>query len=265
MKGKYSVRVRRVVACALLLSCTVLCPACSSAGHEAEPVLFAAAASLRNVVPALTADFGVRHPGAEPIVSYGASGTLCSQVQAGAPVHLVLFAAESPVDRLVALGLADLDSKTTVASNQLVLVGRSDGPAAKLRSLASLESRQRLAIGNPDFVPAGAYAKQLLGVLGLWRVLESRLVYGGDVSRTLAYVRRGEAEVGLVYATDVRGQEGLLVLDRADWQGAPQPRVVSALTYLASEQPRAALFLDYVRSGEARSIFARFGFGPVPG
>ena len=263
MTGECSPELRRVVSCVLLLG-AVLLPACSTVDRQADATLLAAAASLRHVVPALTSDFLVRHPGPEPMVSYGASGTLCSQVKAGAPVHAVLFAAEAPVDRLVDLGLADVESKTTLASNQLVLVGRSDGPTSKLSSLGSLEPQQRLSIGNPDFVPAGAYAQQLLEALGLWGVLGDRLVYGGDVARSLVYVRRGEAEFGLVYATDVRGQDGLEVLDRADWQGAPQPLVVSALTRLGVEQPRAVLFLEYVRSAEARDIFARFGFGPVP-
>ena len=264
MTGECSPELRRVVSCVLLLLGAVLSPACSTVDRQGDSTLLAAAASLRHVVPSLTSGFLVRHPGPEPMVSYGASGTLCSQVKAGAPVHAVLFAAEAPVDLLLDLGRADLQSKTTLASNQLVLVGRSDGPTAKLSSLGSLQPQERLAIGNPGFVPAGAYAQQLLEVLGLWGVLGDRLVYGGDVARSLVYVRRGEAEFGLVYATDVRGQDDLQILDRADWQGAPQPLVVSALTRLGLEQPRASLFLEYVRSDEARDIFDRFGFGPVP-
>ena len=223
-------------------------------------MMLAAAASLRRVMPELIAGYQSQHAGPAPIVTFGASGTLCSQVEAGAPVHAVLFAAEGPVSRLIDSGLAEPGTKTSLAGNQLVLVGASGGPALGLRKLGSLALDQRLVIGNPDFVPAGRYAQQLLGDLGLWGLLGDRLVYAGDVSRALAYVRRGEAEFGLVYATDVRGHDDLRVLDRADWEGAPRPQVVGALTPRGAEHPTAAAFFDYVRSGEALSIFARFGF-----
>ena len=226
-------------------------------------MLLAAAASLRGVVPELIAGYLSRHPGPEPIVSYGASGTLCSQVEAGAPVHAVLFAASEPVSRLVDAGLAQGASTSTLARNQLVLVGSAGGAALDFRTMGSMTRGQRLVIGNPDFVPAGRYARQLLDELGVWDLFADRLVYAGDVTRALAYVRRGEAEFGLVYATDVRGQQGLVVLDRADWQGAPRPEVVGAITHLGSAHPSAATFLDYVRSSEAAGHFAASGFARV--
>jgi molybdate transport system substrate-binding protein len=222
--------------------------------------MLAAAASLRGVVPELIADFHATHPGPVPIVSYGASGTLCSQVEAGAPVHAVLFAAQDPVDRLVAAGLADPASVVGLAGNQLVLVGNAESPDLDLRSLGALGPDQRLVVGNPDFVPAGRYARALLDELGLWQRLGARLVYAGDVTRALAYVRRGEADLALVYATDAIGQQGVRVLDRADWHSAPRPNVVAALTPLGTAHPSAGAFFDYVRSDAAAATFAGFGF-----
>jgi len=147
-----------------------------------------------------------------------------------------------------------------LAGNQLVLVGNAEAPKLDLRSLGALAPDQRLVIGDPDFVPAGRYAQELLSELGLWQRLGRRLVYAGDVTRALAYVRRGEADLALVYATDAIGQQGVRVLDRADWPSAPRPNVVAALTPLGSAQPSASAFLDYVRSDAAASTFGRFGF-----
>ena len=247
----------------VLLCGGLLLSACRDRQVGELPVVLSAAASLRAVVPELVAGYHAQHPGPVPIVTYGASGTLCSQVEAGAPVHGVLFAAEEHVSRLIASGLAEAGSRSSVAGNQMVLVGAADGPALDLRSLGSMGSHQLLAIGNPDFVPAGRYARELLEELGVWGRLGDRLVYAGDVTRALTYVRRGEAEFGLVYATDLRGQEGLALLDRADWPSAPRPEVVVALTLLGSAHPRAAALFDYIRSDDAAEIFSRFGFSEV--
>jgi len=247
----------------LFLCVGLLLGGCRDRQVQEAPLMLVAASSLRAVVPELIAGYLAQHPGPVPIVTYGASGTLCSQVEAGAPVHGVLFAAEAPVSRLIASGLADEGSETSVAGNQMVLVGAADGPELDLRSLGSVGLDQRLVIGNPSFVPAGRYARELLEDLGIWDQLGDRLVYAGDVTRALTYVRRGEAEFGLVYATDLRGQKGLRLLGRADWPGAPSPEVVVALTHLGSAQPLAVAFFDYIRSDAAAEVFSRFGFMEV--
>ncbi|MCO4771503.1 MAG: molybdate ABC transporter substrate-binding protein [Deltaproteobacteria bacterium] len=218
------------------------------------PPTVAAAASMRSAMPSLIEAFG------QPVtVTYGGSGTLMRQVEGGAPIDVVLFAAASPVDDLVAMGLADGATRCKVASNELVLIGSQDSPALTWQTLTELPVTERLAIGEPAAVPAGAYAKDALMQLGSWAALQDRVVYAGDVAAVLAYARRGEVAAAAVYSTDLHGVEDVRVLDRARWEGAPTPEVVGAAV---TPSPSGRAFLEFVAAPAGASILARYGFGP---
>ena len=221
-------------------------------GCSAPPdATIAAAASLRRVLPDLVTAFGD-----EIAVTYGASGTLRMQVEAGAPVDGVLFASQDPVDRLVKAGLAT--TPRVVATNDLILIAPADSAGAwTFRTLNELPPRARIAVGEPSAVPAGRYAREVLTGLGSWPGLQDQLVVGGDVSMVLALARRGEVEAAVVYGTEVIGIEGVRVLDR--WTGASRPVVVAAAT---SQSETAGRFLDFVASERGQAILREHGFGP---
>ncbi len=231
-----------------LLLLTFLVVACSPT-PEAPTV--AAAASLRTVVPALIEAWG-----GDLRVTYGASGTLRRQVEAGAPIDAVLFASPAPVDSLVAQGLADPTTRAVAATNALALIG-PPGSDPRFATLDRLPAAGRLAIGDPRVVPAGTYAEEALRGLGQWDGLRDRLVYGGDVSMVLAYARRGEVDAAIVYATEARGIPDVAVLDRAD---RPVAEVVTAAA--PDADPAARAFLTFVTSPAGAAVFADFGFGP---
>jgi len=249
---------RVLAGCIVALSVSTLL-ACVNPGTP--ELTIAAASSLRTVLPDLiqavpTSDLQVR-------ATYAASGILRQQVAAGAPIDLMIFAADQPIDRLIQAGLADPETRTVVASNQLVLITPRRAPLITFESLGSLPAVSRLAIGDPRTVPVGQYAREALVRLRLWDRLRPQLVYGANVAAVLAYARRGEVEGAFVYATDARVAPDVVVADRASGDWAPSPLVVAALRQHA---PAAAQhFLAFLLTDRAQAILRSKGFGPPPG
>jgi molybdate transport system substrate-binding protein len=245
----------------------------------AGEVTVAAAASLRAVLPELVRAYQARRavtmggdPPARPVarvaVTYGASGSLKKQVEGGAPVDAVIFAAARPVDELAAAGRVDAASRRVLASNVLVLVGPRAKPlGARPPTFATLDTLppgERVAIGDPGAVPAGEYARTWLTSLGIWEALQGRLVLGGDVAAVLTYARRGEVAAAIVYRTEVRGVDDVVILDEARGPMAPRPEVVGAVTVTPGGRSaaEAGAFLAFVAAPEGQRILADFGFGP---
>ena len=248
---------------ALALVLLVGCQAAPEASEGGGEVTLAAAASLRRVMPDLIAGWSTATPGSRARVSYGSSGTLRQQVEAGAPIDGVLFASSDPVDQLVAGGLVEPASRRVVASNQLVLIAPADSTASwTFQTLADLPAGERLALGEPATVPAGRYAQQALEGLGSWDALADRVVFGGDVAMVLAYAKRGEVAAAIVYATEALDIEGVRVLDRADWAGAPTPVVAVGTVREGAQREGAASFLDFVAGAGGQARMRERGFGP---
>lgn len=235
---------------------------CSRSEAASGEITVAAAASLRTVMPSIVQGYQAKHPTAKISVTYGASGDLRKQVEGGAPIDLVLFASARPVDDLIEKGLADADSRVVVAHNQLVLIGPKGGPAATFATLGDLPERERIAIGDPGPVPAGQYAKEALTALGVWESLQPRLVFGGDVGAVLTYARRGEVVAAIVYATEARGVDDIVVLERASGEWAPRPEVVAARVKVSASPGEATAFLAYLREPDAQAKLAEYGFAP---
>lgn len=246
---------------ALLLALAVAgCREGDGAG-SAPALTIGAAASLRNVLPALGARW--EEKGGAPVsASYGASGSLRRQVEAGAPMAAVVFAAAAPVHALEEKGLL-AGEPIRIATNRLVLIGPAGAAPSSttFASLPALPAAERIAIGEPGAVPAGQYAREALRALGIWEALQDRLVYGGDVGAVLAYTRRGEVAAAIVYATEAASVEDVVILDEAAGPWAPRPEVVAAVLK-GPDAAHARAFLAFLASDEARAILRDAGFGP---
>ncbi|MGB3561815.1 MAG: molybdate ABC transporter substrate-binding protein [Thermoanaerobaculia bacterium] len=234
--------------------------ACSGPALEQPDLTVAAAASLREVIPAALEGYAAAAGERSIEVTYGASGDLRRQVAGGAPIDLVVLANAETVDALIDNGLADPASRRVVASNRLALVGPSTGPPLTFATLNRLPGDARLAVGDPRTVPAGQYARQALENLGSWNHLQDRLVFGGHVASVLAYVRRGEVDAAIVYETDAEGLADVAVWEVAKGDWAPDPQVVAAV--INSDSADAHRLLDYLTSPEGQEIFLSFGFDP---
>jgi molybdate transport system substrate-binding protein len=129
--------------------------------------------------------------------------------------------------------------------------------------LGAALGRGRLATGDPDSVPVGRYARAALTKLGVWDKIEPRLVRAENVRAALAFVARGDAVLGIVYATDARAEnKKVRIVDVFPEDSHPPIRYPIAATSTAN--PEAARFVEFVRSRESRRIFEKYGFQPLP-
>ncbi|KJZ20890.1 molybdate ABC transporter substrate-binding protein [Loktanella sp. S4079] len=222
---------------------------------RAEVTIFAAA-SLKEPVDAIVAEF----PGA--VVSYGGSGTLARQISIGAPADVVMLANSDWMTFLRDGGHVQPQSVFGFASNSLVLIGGPGQPPVQLdhASLAAALQGGRLAVGLTRAVPAGIYAKEALIYLDLWDAVRDQLAEVDNVRAALALVARGQAPLGIVYATDVRIANDLQVVAQFPPEAHAPIRYTAALTNDASDQ--AVEFIAYFRSEAGQAILQEAGFLP---
>ncbi len=170
-----------------------------------------------------------------------------------------LSAGSKPMDQLEAEGLLRQQSRADLLRNSLVLIAPG---GSELRGFEGLkgESVHLIALGDPASVPAGQYGKQTLEALHLYNEVQSKIVLGKDVRQVLTYVETGNADAGLVYATDVQGSRRVQVIAVAP-ENKHEPIVYPVAEIKNSRSPSEAHdFLAFLRSPAARAIFERHGF-----
>jgi molybdate transport system substrate-binding protein len=235
------------------------------ASFAAERVLTVfAAASLTDVLEEAGSAY-TKHSGVPVRFSFAASSALARQIESGAPADVFVSADQEWMDYLAGRRLVQTDTRTDVAGNSLVLVAPADSkatvrvqPGMPLAQL--LGARGRLALADPATVPAGRYAKAALEKLGAWKEVADRIIAADNVRTALNFVALGEAPLGIVYATDVRGSAKVRTL-AAFPVGLHEP-----VTYPAAVTARggrnAQDFVRFLRSEAARAIFMAHGFTP---
>lgn len=226
-----------------------------------QPLRVAAAISLQEVLGELARTYEDRS--GQPVeLTFGSSGQIAAQVASGAPIDLLISAAHSPLTDLAASGRVEMETARIIARNRLVLVVPAAAAQAPtgFTDLASPTVR-RLAVGQPETVPAGQYAQQVLGHLGLDETLRGRIVYATNVRQVLSYVLRAEVSAGIVYQTDVRAAgDGVRVVATAD-QAWHEPIEYPAVIVTAVQtHAEAQEFLEFLASPEATSILRARGF-----
>jgi molybdate transport system substrate-binding protein len=253
---------------ALMSALVGLAIATGAAGDvRADPVVFAAA-SLKEALDAAAAAWSRQgHP--RPVISYAASSALARQIEQGAPADLFVAADEDWMDWLDARRQLRAGTRTRLLGNRLVLIAPATaaGPALRIApgfALAgSLGEGGRLALGDVAAVPAGRYAKAALESLGVWTSVASRLAQTENVRVALTLVARGEAPLGIVYATDARAEPRVRVVDT--FPAATHPAIVYPAAIVAgARSARAQPFLDFLRSPAGLAVFDAFGFPPPP-
>lgn len=252
-------RVRRAIVAASLLLTLPAAPA-AAAGE----VRVFAAASLTNAFQAV-AEAWAAAGGARVRFSFAASSTLARQVEQGAQAHIFASADEAWMDYLAERALIVPESRSSPLGNTLVLVAparSAQGPVAITPGLdlaGMLGPSGRIATGDPAHVPAGRYAREALQRLGLWPVAERRLARADNVRAALLFVERGDAPLGIVYATDAAASPGVRVI------GTFPEASHTAITYpfaltRAGDTKEARAFLAFAAGPEAAPVWRRFGF-----
>ena len=257
-----------VFALASLVLLGSLCAGVSAAPGAApvpvpEKITVFAAASLKESLDAVATRW-TQLSGQDVVVSYAASSALARQVEQGAPAHVFISADEEWMDYLQQRALVDPASRYDLVGNQLVVIAPADSPqqalaldAAGLR--AALGEKGRLAVAETSAVPAGRYARTALERRGLWATVQARLAQGDNVRAALAFVARGEAPLGVVYATDAKAEPRVRVVARFD--AADHPAIVyPAARVTSADATQVDGFLVFLRGEEARRVFDAAGF-----
>jgi molybdate transport system substrate-binding protein len=249
----------------LILVTTLISPLAFAADAQREPLVVFAAASLTDVLqqvgPLYTQQSTV------PVkFSFAASSTLAKQIESGAQVDVFFSADQDWMNYLQERQLINAATRADLLGNRLALIAPKDSKVSlKLQRgaklVAALGPDGRLATGDPDSVPVGKYAKAALTNLDLWSSIEPRLVRADNVRVALMYVARGEAPLGIVYATDAAVEPQVRIVDLfPESSHAPISYPVAATSQASAD---AANFLTFLRSDAARAVFTRAGFNII--
>jgi molybdate transport system substrate-binding protein len=218
-----------------------------------------AAASLQTALTKIAA--GYRGPGAPMRPTFGASSAMARQIAQGAPADLFISADTEWMDWLSQRRLIAAGTRRNLLSNRLVLIAPKTSPVslkiAARMPLASALGGGRLAIADPVAVPAGKYGKAALVKLGVWDSVAGRLAPAENVRTALAYVARGEAPLGIVYATDAHAEPRVKVVGVFPQTTHPRILYPAALT---KATPTGRAVLDYLSGPRAMAVFAAEGF-----
>ena len=234
----------------------------SSTTAVAASVTVFAAASLKEAMDAQARSFESA-TGSSVAVSYGASNALAKQIDAGAPADIFISADNDWMDYVERRGLLAKKTRVELLHNALVLIApATSGTTLRLRhgfALAAALGNEKLAMANPDSVPAGKYGKAALQSLGVWMDVENKVARAENVRAALALVSRGEAPFGIVYRTDALADRGVRIVDTFPTNSHP-PIIYPAAIVTSSQSPLASALLEYLRSQSARATWQRFGF-----
>jgi molybdate transport system substrate-binding protein len=245
--------IRAGVAAALL----ALAPAAAQGGS----ITVFAAASLSDALGDVGKAYKAK-TGNDVMFSFAASSALARQIEASGGVDIFVSADPDWMDYLDSRGLIAHATRKNLLGNSLVLIAPSDSPIALTVAphfdLFGALNGGRLSIADPDSVPAGKYARTALTALGVWNGVADHLVQAENVRVALAYVARGEAPLGIVYATDAMSEKRVHIV--GTFPKNTHAPIVYPAALTKDAQPGATAFLDYLSGPEARAIFEKDGF-----
>lgn len=225
-----------------------------------DNLLVSAAASLKDSLEEIKLLYQQTKSNSNLDYNFGASGALQQQIENGAPVDVFISAANKQMDALASKGLILADTRRTLLTNRLVLIVPSNSSA--ITSFEQLTSANiiRIAIGEPRSVPAGEYAQEVFQNLGILAQIKPKFVLANNVRQVLAAVESGNADAGVVYATDARISPRVKQVVIAPEIHSP---IVYPIAVLKNSKNVAAAreYVQFLLSEQAQSVFRKYGFG----
>jgi molybdate transport system substrate-binding protein len=254
-------RRRRLLTFVLCITCLAL--AGPTFAQNTGPLVFAAA-SLKNALDDVTRHYQA-DTGSKATISYAASSTLAKQIESGAPADIFVSADRRWMDYAQEHDLIQPKTRYDLLGNSLVLIApKNSSPDAGQMMigpgfpLAKMLGDGRLAMAEPNSVPAGMYGKAALTKLGLWDQVAGKIASAENVRAALALVARGEAPLGIVYKTDAAIEPGVRIVGTFP-SGTHEP-IVYPLALTGSARPAATPFAAYLHGPAARNVFEKYGF-----
>ena len=271
IKGEKTMNRKALMIAVLALIAVISVGSCSAGWFDfitGEPDLngqevnLAAAASLKNVFDdELIPMFEEKYPGVKVTPTYASSGDLQTQIENGLEADVFMSAANKQMNALADEGLVDNDTNLQFLENKVVLIvpADSDSNITSFEDLANVEGN--IAIGDPESVPAGQYAEEILTNLGIYDQIESKFSLGTDVTAVLNQVAQGSAECGIVYATDAKSTDDVKVVCEAPEDALDTPVIYPIAQLKDSKNSEAAAeFMEFLQSQEAKDKFVEYGF-----
>ena len=248
-------------ACILIVCAVFVGPA--QAAPPIADLTISGAISLQNALQEVASLYHTAHPNVAVHLNLGASGTLQRQIEQGAPVDLFLSAAESEMDGLESKGLILRATRKNLLANSVVLIVPKGRTGIRHFQDLTQPSVKIIAIGNPESVPAGKYAEQVLTHFGLYDMLRPKFVFAKDVRAVLTYVETGNADAGIVYETDALTSSQVVVIATAP-PGSHAAVVYPVAVIAASRNVAAAKeFESFLFGPESAAVFRKYGFRPA--
>ncbi|MCM3570719.1 molybdate ABC transporter substrate-binding protein [Neobacillus mesonae] len=218
-----------------------------------------AAASLQDALNDIKTDFEKKYANVKINYNFGGSGALQQQISQGAPVDLFLSAAEDKFEHLVKDGLIEKESGTNLVGNELVLVVPKNSNK-EIQTFEDLPKADKIAVGIPESVPAGQYAKETLKQMHIWNAVDKKLVFAKDVRQVLTYVETNNVDAGVVYKTDALSSQKVRIAAIAG-DKTHAPIIYPAGVIKDSAHPKEAQqFFKFLQSKESLKTLEKYGF-----
>lgn len=234
----------------------------SSYGGE---LTVSAAISLKNAFEEIGKLYSQGAKSEKIVFNFGASGDLKKQIEGGAPVDVFASAAQKDMNDLAEKKLVVKESRRNFASNSVVLIKPSSGKISftSFNDLTKPEAR-KIAIGNPDSVPAGRYAKEVLDRYALWPKVKDKIILAENARQVLDYVSRNEVDAGILYETDAMAVPGkVTIVMKADDESHAPVIYPAAVVSGSANKESATRFIDMLSSDKGMEILNKYGFTPV--
>lgn len=228
---------------------------------RADTTIFAAA-SLKNALDEISQSWSVQSR-SKVVVSYAASSALARQIEKGAPADIFISADLEWMDYLSQRKLVNESSRVNLLRNELVMIAPQGANISVVLKpglqLGDLLGKDRLAMADPDSVPAGKYGRAALEKLGLWPQVAGRIIRADNVRTALNFVARAEAPLGIVYRTDAVAEPKVRIVSA--FVPSTHPPIVYPAALLGNRsRAEAAAFFSYLKSNAATGIFRKHGF-----
>src|SRR5215468_3888607 len=256
-------RISRFVAIVLAFFSILGAP--FAAGQDKAITIFAAA-SMKNALDDINAAF-TKSTGIKVVASYAASSALMKQIEQGAPADVFASADLDWMDYGSQKRLINDATRVNLLGNQLVLIAPKDSKLDNVTigprfDLAKLAGDGRIVTGDVQAVPVGKYAKAALEKLGSWDAASSKFAMTENVRAALTLVARGEAPLGIVYATDAKVEPRVKII--GTFPADSHPAIIYPVAATMTSKPEASSYLTYLRSAAAKVIFEQYGFTFLP-
>lgn len=226
--------------------------------EDKEELTISAASSLSEALNEVVSLFEADHPNIEIAVNYGGSGALSQQIIHGASIDMLLSASSGHFERVSSEGLIDGEYSTSLLTNELVWITAENTP-----QLHNINTASSIAIGTPETVPAGKYAKQSLENLGLYTEIKDKLIFAKDVRQVVQYVESGNVDMGLVYQTDAYLSKDLKI--NYSLPIGPHDTIEYPIGIVkgSRDKPGVQAFFHFLKTEEAQNVFEKYGFSKV--